>query len=74
MGTNCGQHKCKGQHNCGSCNEQKQGRWIVDYLKEYIFECSVCGKTTNITVVDYQYCPYCGAKMQLGSKKNETQG
>lgn len=71
MGTNCGKHLCKGQHDCGSCNETKQGKWLN---RKEIFDgdtqevdaigCSVCGKSQR-KYSKTPYCPNCGAKMDL---------
>ena len=71
MGTNCGKHKCKGNHDCGSCNETKHSRWKVDFVEDYIFKCSNCGYETDMTAIGFKYCPNCGAKMELEEQDNE---
>ena len=40
--------------------EVRRGKW--DNNGEF-YQCSVC---TNFTGCDYDYCPYCGAKMISG--------
>ena len=44
--------------------EVKHGKWI--YNVKY-YSCSICaGKRFNLLLgVDAEYCPYCGAKMDL---------
>ena len=74
MGTNCGKHLCKGKHDCGSCNQTKQGKWIANEhtsrseargrMTHYAtYQCSVCGKWNGRK--KQKYCPNCGAKMDL---------
>lgn len=51
--------------------ESKHGHWIPvdrdcrDYTDEY--DCSVCEGTVRLayftTYCDYEYCPWCGSKM-----------
>ena len=42
------------------------GRWIYWCGEPLWKECSVCSNTINsITAADYNYCPCCGAKMDL---------
>ena len=68
MGTNCGKHLCKGQHDCGSCNQTKQGKWEfvkMNYGHDQC-KCSVCGRKWWTPKGErLNYCPNCGAKMDL---------
>lgn len=69
MGVNCGKHLCQGKHDCGSCDQTTQGKWILEKDpngESYCFHCSVCDsdfKRTDIKT-KYPYCPNCGAKME----------
>ena len=41
----------------------KDGHWIVydiDHKRDWAYKCSVCG---NCACEEWNYCPYCGAKM-----------
>ncbi len=63
-------------------------RWIEENTrtKSYKFVCSACGKVAYDTPIcgdkhwatkrpcSLQYCPHCGAKMDLGPKKTPTDG
>ena len=49
--------------------ERKTGKWI--YLNSNSFKCSLCGNFLNFNGVnagrgDANYCPNCGAKMEVG--------
>ena len=75
----------KDDYGVGFCEKKnpdliimKHGKWIwdrniADYEREYL--CSCCGKralydydgTQNLS----KFCPCCGAKMDLGGRKNE---
>ena len=48
--------------------EVKHGEWI--YNVKY-YSCSICaGKRFNLLLgLDAEYCPYCGAKMDLKERK-----
>ena len=52
-------------YECGK-NERKTGEWIVtndkDELYGFLCACSICG---NTMVGAYNYCPDCGAKMEV---------
>ena len=56
---------------------QKHGRWILEREPDgtpYCFHCSVCDDDFHcigITVM-YDYCPNCGAKMDLEEKKDDV--
>ena len=50
--------------------EPKHGRWLTEYEpdgKPYCFHCSVCDSDFSIVgnKIAYDYCPDCGAKMDL---------
>lgn len=55
----------------------RHGRWVsIDEDSRGFFEeceCSCCGRTTYlqfyVKVVDYEYCPNCGAKMNGGEQE-----
>lgn len=49
--------------------ERKEGKWI--YLNGLdAFECSVCGRQMVRNIFDY--CPWCGARMNGGDDGGET--
>ena len=44
----------------------RRGRWKIS--SDYgLSECSSCGWNIEEYVVDYDYCPHCGAKMECGN-------
>ena len=52
--------------------QQKTGKWEekVDYMGDTYYDCSACGESwTTIEGTPWQngmnYCPHCGAKMEL---------
>lgn len=47
----------------------RHGYWVE--AKYPLFTCSECGATYQDTGYGYNYCPNCGAKMDL-EKENET--
>ena len=52
----------------------KHGRWLLEREpdgKPYCLHCSVCdGDFSNISIMQgYDYCPNCGAKMDLKEEK-----
>ena len=69
---NCGNHKCNGLHNCGSCGT-KHGKWTTTDLSEDILICSNCGYETDLVPITngFSYCPNCGAKMDLEEQGND---
>jgi len=67
--SNCGQHKCKNSHNCGSCGV-KRGKWIEDMEHPLSWKCSNCGHYTHFCETAPNYCPHCGAKMDLEEQDN----
>lgn len=51
--------------------EVRHGEYVYDDNKFPIVKCSVCGLTRNCeTEHGWNYCPYCGAKMD-GGRKNQ---
>lgn len=68
MGTNCGKHLCKGKHDCGSCNETKHGKWVIQNWRGELaqYGCNLCGQVMEMYGdKPTNYCPNCGAKMDL---------
>lgn len=53
--------------------EVKHGKWIWDIEDKY--RCSCCGDITRVDEVmnqpKYEWCPFCGAKMDGGSEDND---
>ena len=49
-------------------SEPKTGEWIMHiddlFPNESTQECSLCGTHQPIVIVDADYCPKCGAKLQ----------
>ena len=52
--------------------EQKEGKWVekTDYMGDTYYDCSVCGESWMTIegtprLNGMQYCPHCGAKMEL---------
>lgn len=50
------------------------GKWIdegqyADFFPHHAFCCSVCGHHLLEIEVNYDYCPYCGAKMDAERKE-----
>ena len=43
--------------------ERKTGRWVLKGLRGEKCVCSLCGSDDKYNLLDYRYCPYCGAKM-----------
>jgi hypothetical protein len=48
----------------------KRGKWRIRKekigpLDIYVHECSACGGCTPVNVDKYNYCPNCGAKMEV---------
>ena len=55
--------------------EAKEGKWIeqIDYMGDIYYDCSICGESwMTIEGTPWQngmdYCPHCGAKMNLESR------
>ena len=46
----------------------KYGKWVADDVLGKIYHCSQCGEGTEYAG-GYNYCPHCGAKMNLWDKK-----
>lgn len=49
--------------------KQKRGKWIKEYWNgEHTRKCSACNITQTVTTyrgkVSFNYCPYCGARME----------
>lgn len=49
--------------------ERKHGKWVKEYWNgEHTRKCSACNITQTVTTymgkVNFNYCPYCGAKME----------
>ena len=83
---NCGKENRKGYKTCKNCGmlniptadvqPVRHGRWSECYTDTHHYSgiCSVCGKASikNLTSSLYEYCPRCGARMDLkGVEKNE---
>lgn len=54
--------------------ERKRGKWKKEYWhSEYTRECSVCHVTQTVTTyrgkVNFKFCPYCGAKMEVEDER-----
>lgn len=53
----------------------RHGRWFECYIDSYHYSgiCSVCGRVSNKNLTEslYEYCPRCGARMDLGEENNE---
>ena len=51
----------------------KHGHWIKNNRDRYEYECSVCHrKIWGLFVTDeFNYCPFCGARMDAKEKTNE---
>lgn len=58
--------------------EVRHGKWSHDYIKDgmeyndwFNLHCSVCGETQREAWGKWNYCPYCGAKMDGEEQENE---
>lgn len=58
--------------------EVRHGKWSHDYIKDGVeyddwlnLHCTVCGETQRDAWGKWNYCPYCGAKMDEEEQENE---
>ena len=58
--------------------EVRHGKWSHNYVKDgmeyndwFNLHCSVCGETQRDAWGKWNYCPYCGAKMDEEEQGNE---
>lgn len=58
--------------------EARHGKWSHDYIKDgmkyndwFNLHCSVCGEMQRDTWGKWNYCPYCGAKMDGEEQEHE---
>ena len=43
-----------------------KGRWIRTHFVSPVWKCSECNTRINrVSMIDYYYCPNCGAKMEV---------
>ena len=50
--------------------EMNRGKWLdegqyADFFPHHMFTCSECGNHLLEIDVSYDYCPFCGAKMEV---------
>ena len=50
----------------------RHGKWHMTNSQIESAVCSCCGKYFQAYYDDYQYCPRCGAKMDLEAREDET--
>ena len=45
--------------------QQKMGHWVKEYIGCIYDVCSECGQKITTGYFEYEYCPNCGAKMEV---------
>lgn len=53
-------------------DEVKHGKWVVSGTFDDFLKCSICGfDSPMFTAIEYNYCPICGAKMNVEDSKEK---